>query len=153
MSKHPGHNLRDNFMEPLGLTTKQLAKGLGVSQRTLGHLISGKRRLTLKMAAQLAYYFGVPAKWWLQMQAEFDVQQIENHPEWCRGIAPLSLEPALLLTPKGVLHLGESSELPPPLSLAVEVLERLPGDSALGHREVKLVRYDNGAVALVGDSL
>jgi antitoxin HigA-1 len=152
MTKHPGPNLYENFMVPLGITANQLAKSLGVNRSTLGRLLSGKQRLTLEMAARLAAHFGVPAKWWLQMQTDFDAQQIEKHPNWHRGVTPLTLDPALLVTPKGILNLGDSTQFPPPTSLSVEVLESLPKDQGKGRRGVQVVRYENGSVALVGDT-
>jgi addiction module HigA family antidote len=148
MTKHPGQNLYEKFMVPLGITDNQLAKSLGVNRSTLGRLLSGKQRLTLTMAAKLAAYFGVPAKWWLQMQADFDAQQIEKHPNWRQGVTPLILDPSLLVTPRGILTLGESTQPP---TFFPEVLEKLPADPANGRRGVQVVRYENGSIALVGD--
>jgi addiction module HigA family antidote len=149
--KHPGQRLREDFMEPLHFNTNQLAKGLGISRSTLARLLSGKQRLSLKMAARLATYFGVPARWWLQMQSDFDAQQIEEHPEWHNGVTPAVLDPALLVTPKGILHLGEPIPMPAPPSINRESIENLPVAAPV-RREVKHVRYENGSIALVGDA-
>lgn len=150
--KHPGKILLEDFMIPLGLTANQVAKALRVHRSTIGRLTAGQQRMTSEIAARLGAYFQVPAKWWLSMQTDYDAQQIEQHPELSDDVVPLQLDPALLLTPKGVLHLGEpkDTDAPPP-SIPRGELEKLPQTSKPQPREVRIVHYAGGSVALVGE--
>jgi hypothetical protein len=85
------------------------------------------------MAARLGAYFGVPARWWLAMQAEHDAAELAAHPELVRDVVPLEPDPNVLLTPTGVLRLDSVA----------------PADGQRGG--VRIVHYDNGSVALVSD--
>jgi antitoxin HigA-1 len=43
---HPGEILLEEFLKPLGITQYRLAKGIGVSQRRIGEIVSGVRSVT-----------------------------------------------------------------------------------------------------------
>ncbi len=150
MSKHPGHLLADNFMAPLELTANQLATALGMNRSTVGRLIAGESRMSREMAARLGVYFQVPAKWWLLMQTEYDAEHIDEHPELAGHVTPLALAPDVMLTPTGVYTLPPAEASPPPISLSSSELEQLPEAPSTHPREVRTVRYDSGALALVG---
>jgi len=156
MVKHPGRILFEDFMTPLTISANRLARGTGVNRSTIGRLIAGEQRLTPEMAARLGAFFGVPARWWLLMQAEFDASELASRPELGDGVVPLEVDPDLLLTPTGVLRLDDdaSSEPEPPPSIPRRALETLPQDDAEspGTRRVRVVRYANGSLALVGDT-
>jgi len=150
MSKHPGQVLYEDFMVPLNLTANQVAKGLGVNRSTVGRLLHGKVRMTSVMAACLGAYFQVPGKWWLLMQCEYDTEQLA-HTGGLERVSPLVLDPDVLLTPKGVLHLGPAGDCPGDTTLSMSELEALPQTSKPATREVRTVRYENGSIAMVGD--
>ena len=141
MIRHAGEILRDDFLAPLGLKANRLASGLGVNRSTVGRLLSGKQRLTPELAARLGAYFGVPARWWLVMQAEFDAQLAELDPEIVADVTPVKLGRDVLLTPAGVLKLAE---------LTPKTAEIGPQAASDGGRRVRQVRFDNGSVALIG---
>jgi hypothetical protein len=131
----------------------------GWNRSTVERLVAGTQRITLSMAARLGAFFNVPARWWLLMQAEYDADGLERHPQTL-GITPLDLDPAILLTPSGVLRLGDLPQDDPadaqPLSISIQELsarDPLQGDDAESEpRVVRTVRYEkNGSVALVGD--
>lgn len=152
MKRHPGQILAHEFMVPLRLSANQVARGLGVNRSTVGRLIAGQQRMSPEMAARLGTYFQVPAKWWLQMQADYDIEQLQVQPELTENVTPLEIDPSILLTPKGVMRLGAPEEPTPPPSLSRTELERLPQVSSPRTREVQVVRYENGSLALVGES-
>jgi addiction module HigA family antidote len=132
VARHPGHILREAFLEPLGIHASRLATGSGVDRSTISRLLAGKQTITPAMAARLGAFFGVPARWWLLMQAEYDAAQVEGRPELIEGVIPLEYNPDVLLTPSGVLRLDAE----PPKQ------ER---------QGVRTVQFENGAVALVSD--
>ena len=155
MVKHPGRVLFEDFMTPMKITPSRLAKHMEVNRSTIGRLIDGSQRMTPEMAARLGACLDVPARWWLLMQAEFDAREVAARPELVEGVTPLQIDPDLLLTPTGVLHLGapEDAEPEPPVSILCEALETLPCvPSAPERRKVRIVSYESGSVALVGDT-
>lgn len=155
MIKHPGRVLFEDFMTPLEITANRLAKNTGVNRSTIGRLIAGEQRLTPEMAARLGAYFGVPPRWWWSMQAEFDDAELAARPELRDDVIPWEADPDLLLTPTGVLHLGAAgvAERERPSSIPRAALKAISqgSDSKPDLRQVRVVRYDNGSLALVGD--
>ena len=155
MIKHPGRILFEDFMKPLSVTANHLAEQIGVNRSTIGRLIAGEQRLTPEMAARLGAYFGVPARWWLLMQAEFDDREIAACPELFDGVTPMEVDPDILLTPTGVLRLDtpDVAEPEPQPRLPRGALEAIPrsADHSPERRRVRVVRYENGALALVGE--
>lgn len=153
--KHPGRALKEDFMEPLGLTIQSVARGLGVHPKTLGRFLAGQRRVSPALAAKLGAFLGVPARWWLDKQVDFDVYVLEAQPQLAQGVEPLRLSPDVFLTPSGVIDWTGVEPAPPeaPLSLPRHDLEaRPPSKPALQARTARLVHYDNGSVGLVGDA-
>ena len=71
---HPGDILRNDFLEPLGLTAYRLAKELGVSSPTITQLVGRRRSVTAEMALRLARYFGTSAQVWQNLQAQYDLE-------------------------------------------------------------------------------
>ncbi len=69
----PGEILLEEFLEPLGVTQYRLAKEIGVPQRRIGEIVSGKRAITADTAARLGIYFGMEAEFWLNLQAHYDL--------------------------------------------------------------------------------
>ena len=69
----PGEILLEEFLKPLGVTQYRLAKEIGVPQRRIGEIVTGKRAITADTAARLGVYFGIEAEFWLNLQAHYDL--------------------------------------------------------------------------------
>jgi len=153
-AQHPGHRLRRDFLEPLGISPSRLARGLGVSRSTISRLLAGKHPLTPTLAAKLGTYFNVPARWWLLMQAEHDAAMVAHDPALTDAITPLQLDPDVLLTPKGVLRLDATvtSRDQERVSISRQELDALPTlPSNPITRVVRTIQYEDGSVALTGE--
>jgi len=72
-SIHPGEILKTEFMEPLGLSSYQLAKDLHVSAPRVNDIVLGKRSITADTAIRLSAYFGNSADFWLGLQMDHDL--------------------------------------------------------------------------------
>ncbi len=72
---HPGRILHQQFMKPAGLSQNALARELGVPPRRINEIILGKRGITADTALRLAGYFGNPARFWMELQADFDLEE------------------------------------------------------------------------------
>lgn len=71
---HPGEVLQAEFLEPLGITQYKLAKHIGVSPRRINEIVHGKRAITADTALRLARAFDLSDRYWLNMQAQYDLE-------------------------------------------------------------------------------
>lgn len=83
-----GDILKDEFLYPLGITPYRLSKDIGVSTSTVLDLVHSKRKISVEMAMRLSKYFGNSSKFWLNLQNEIDIRELENkkHSEFERII-------------------------------------------------------------------
>lgn len=72
---HPGEMLREEFLRPLDLPQSAVADELGISRNRLNELVLGKRSVTADTAIRLERRFGMPARFWLHLQADYDLQR------------------------------------------------------------------------------
>src|ERR1700691_4449028 len=72
---HPGRVVREECLEPLGLTVTSGAKILGVSRQALNNLVNQRAGISPEMAIRLAKAFGSSAQTWLRMQSNYDLAQ------------------------------------------------------------------------------
>ena len=75
---HPGRIIRQECIEPLGLTITEAAKRLGVTRQTLNNLVNGKGGISPEMSIRLSKAFGSNPEIWLGMQMEYDLAQAEK---------------------------------------------------------------------------
>ena len=85
---HPGEILREEFMEPLGLSANALAISLGVPATRIHEIVNGRRGVTADTAARLARHFGGDAGSWLALQNAFDLKTLPSLPEIERTVRP-----------------------------------------------------------------
>ena len=72
-SVHPGEILLEDFLKPLGLSQYRLAKGLSVPPRRINEIVLAKRAVTADTALRLARFFGTSDRFWLNLQAAYDL--------------------------------------------------------------------------------
>ncbi len=70
---HPGEMLREEFLDPMGITQAAFAQQIGWSRARLNELIRGKRGITADAALDLADILGTSPKLWLNVQATYDL--------------------------------------------------------------------------------
>lgn len=70
---HPGKILREEFMEPVGLSAYALAKALGVPLPRVNDIVREKRAISPEMAVLLSTYFGTSDGYWINLQAYYDL--------------------------------------------------------------------------------
>jgi antitoxin HigA-1 len=75
---HPGEIIRDQCLEPLGLSVTDAAKGLGVTRKALSELLNGHAGVSPEMAIRLEKAFGSTAETWLRMQLAYDLWQAQQ---------------------------------------------------------------------------
>ena len=73
-----GDIIKDEFLDPLGITSYRLSKDIGVSTSTILDLVHSKRKISVEMAMRLSRYFGNSSKFWLNLQNELDIRDLEE---------------------------------------------------------------------------
>ena len=71
---HPGEVLREDYLDPLGVTQHRLATAIGVPPRRINEIVHGKRGITADTALRLARYFGTSDRFWLNLQSRFELE-------------------------------------------------------------------------------
>jgi antitoxin HigA-1 len=70
---HPGRIVRQECLEPLGLSVTKAAKALGVSRNALSELTNGRRGISPEMAIRLSKAFGSSPEMWAGLQFDYDM--------------------------------------------------------------------------------
>jgi antitoxin HigA-1 len=88
---HPGEILLEEFLTPLGVSQYQLAKAVDVPARRINEIVHGQRRVTADTALRLSRYFGTSERFWLNLQARYDLEiEKDRLGAELDGIRPLS---------------------------------------------------------------
>lgn len=74
----PGEILEEEFLIPMKISRYRVAKDLHVTPTAIGEIISGKRAITPEMALRLGAYFKMTAKFWLNLQANYDLRKLQR---------------------------------------------------------------------------
>jgi len=72
---HPGEVLNEEFLLPLEISAYRLAKELSIPQTRISEILKGRRRITADTALRLSQFFGNSAKFWLGLQADYDIEE------------------------------------------------------------------------------
>ena len=70
---HPGEVLREEFLQPMGLTAHALAMALQVPAPRINDIVRERRAVTVDTALRMAKYFGTSAEFWMGLQTDFDM--------------------------------------------------------------------------------
>lgn len=73
---HPGRVVRQECIEPLGLTITGAAKVLGITRQALNNIVNGKAGMSPEMAVRISKAFGGSPEMWLRLQANYDLARI-----------------------------------------------------------------------------
>lgn len=75
---HPGEILKEEFLDPMGISQYRLANSIGVTPRRINEVVHGRRAITADTALRLGRYFGMEAEFWLNLQAHYDLETTEE---------------------------------------------------------------------------
>lgn len=71
----PGHVLKAEYLDPLGISPKDLAGRIGVLEGRLADVIAGKAAVGVELSLRLARYFSTADDFWIHLQIEHDMEQ------------------------------------------------------------------------------
>ena len=70
----PGEILLEEFLKPLGITQRKLAADLDLPISRISEIVRGKRVIATDTALRLGEYLGTGPKFWLNLQADYDLR-------------------------------------------------------------------------------
>jgi addiction module HigA family antidote len=87
---HPGEILREEYLEPLGMSVNALSKALHVPATRMNEIVRENRGVTADTALRLARYFGTSERFWLNLQTEYELRraQITKAAQVAREVRP-----------------------------------------------------------------
>jgi addiction module HigA family antidote len=89
---HPGEMLLEGFLNPLGLTQRELAAAIHVPYQRVNELVNGRRGITPITALRLAKYLDVSPAFWLNLQLRWDLYHAtQSEAQALETIEPLNI--------------------------------------------------------------
>ncbi len=86
----PGEILRYEFLEPLGLSQRELAEALGITRVRLSEIIRGRRAISPDTAFRLARFFDTTPEFWLGLQTDMSLwDTLQAHGQEYEKIKPV----------------------------------------------------------------
>ena len=86
---HPGVVLREEFLEPMGLSVYALAKAIHVTRSRINEVCHGRQGITANIALRLGRFFEVDPQWFMNMQSRYDLRaQAERLADELAAIQP-----------------------------------------------------------------
>jgi addiction module HigA family antidote len=79
---HPGEILAEEYMAPLGLSAKALARAIDVPGNRISDIVRGRRDVSADTAIRLGKYFDVDPRFWLNLQSAYDLSLAENENDY-----------------------------------------------------------------------
>ncbi len=91
---HPGRILQDEFLAPAGITQTAFAKHLGGTwtQAKVSEIVRGRRGVTEKVALDFADAFDTSARFWLNLQNQYDLWHARQQHTPVQKIVPLKID-------------------------------------------------------------
>jgi addiction module HigA family antidote len=86
----PGAILREEFMEPLGISQNALARAIEVPPNRINDILHGRRVISADTALRLARYFNNTPGFWMNLQSHYEVERAkEKSGNAIRAIKPI----------------------------------------------------------------
>ncbi len=87
---HPGAILRRLYVQPLRLSTIQLADAIGVSRKTVSKLVNERGAVTPEMALRLSIAFKTTPQLWLNLQQNYDLWHAQRSAKGLKRVRRLA---------------------------------------------------------------
>jgi len=76
---HPGEMLLEEFLIPMSITQRELAKEIHVPYQRINEIINKRRGVTPSTALRLAKFFGVSEDFWMNLQLRWDIYKAKHN--------------------------------------------------------------------------
>ena len=71
---HPGKMLKEDFLQPLGISQYRLSKAIGVPARRINEIVHGTRGISADTALRLSRYFNMSDGFWMNLQSHYELE-------------------------------------------------------------------------------
>ena len=75
---HPGEMLIEEFLNPMGLTQRELANSIHVPYQRINEIINKRRGITPSTALRLAKFFGMSEDFWMNLHLRWDLYKAKQ---------------------------------------------------------------------------
>ena len=75
---HPGEMLLEEFLTPMGLTQRALAKEIHVPYQRINEIVNKRRGMTPSTALRLGKFFRVSEEFWMSLQLRWDLYKVKQ---------------------------------------------------------------------------
>ncbi|MCZ2357723.1 MAG: HigA family addiction module antidote protein [Bacteroidia bacterium] len=76
---HPGEMLLEEFLDPMGISQRDLADNIHVPYQRINEIVNGRRGITPSTALRLAKFFDMSADFWMNLQLRWDLYFAQQH--------------------------------------------------------------------------
>lgn len=76
---HPGEILKHEFLEPMGISQRRLAKAIGVPQQIIAEIVAGTRAVTVDTGLRLSCLLGTSEGFWNGLQIDYEAATTRVH--------------------------------------------------------------------------
>ena len=70
----PGELLSEEFLKPMDLSQRRLAKEIGIPPQQISEIVAGQRAITADTDLRLCRFLGLSDGYWLRAQAAYDAE-------------------------------------------------------------------------------
>lgn len=88
-STHPGQVLKEEYLDPLGLSVTELSAKLGVSRNTLSSIVNERAGVSPDMALRLSQAFNTAPEKWLELQYLFELAAARRFDSGWKEVEPV----------------------------------------------------------------
>jgi len=89
---HPGVIIKEDYLNPMSISVKDMADILGVSRKTLSKIINERGSISPDMALRLSRAFDTTPDLWLNLQQNFDLWKAEHSSNEWQAVKPIPSE-------------------------------------------------------------
>lgn len=75
---HPGEILKEEFLDPMGITAYRLSKSINVPQTRISDILAGERSITADTGLRLSRFFGTSDEFWVKLQLDYDTATVRE---------------------------------------------------------------------------
>jgi antitoxin HigA-1 len=88
---HPGEILKEEFLDPLGLSQREFARIIDVPPNRVNEIIRGRRSISGDTAIRLSLALGTSPEMWLRLQSRYELEKAmdESDPDLSKKIKPI----------------------------------------------------------------
>ena len=71
---HPGEILKEEFLDPMGISQYRLAKDINVPPRRINEIVQCNRAISADTALRLGRYFNMSPQFWINLQSHYNLE-------------------------------------------------------------------------------